>query len=84
MQVFDSWAGLLGPEDFSEWAFPYLNTISQAITEVPVILYPKGSWYALERLSFKTNAAAIGVDWTVTPEYARSATRNENNVARKF
>lgn len=84
VQVFDSWAGLLGPEDFAEWAFPWLKKISQAITDVPVILYPKGSWYALERLAYKTNASAIGIDWTVTPEFAREATRNEITLQGNF
>lgn len=76
VQVFDSWAGLLGPEDFNEWALPYLMDICDAIEEVPVILFAKGSWYALERLSFHSSAAALGLDWTIAPEYAREATRN--------
>ncbi len=76
VQVFDSWAGLLGPEDFNEWAMPWLMEISEEIDEVPLILFAKGSWYALERLSFRSNAAALGLDWTITPEYAREATRN--------
>jgi uroporphyrinogen decarboxylase len=84
VQVFDSWAGLLGPEDFSEWAFPYMKKISDAITEAPVILYPKGSWYALERLATKTTASAIGIDWTVSPEYAREVTRNEITLQGNF
>src|SRR6056297_2834126 len=76
VQLFDSWAGLLSPDDFNEWAMPYLMEICEAIDEVPVILFAKGSWYALERLSFKSNAQALGLDWTITPEYAREATRN--------
>lgn len=76
VQIFDSWAGLLGPEDFNEWAMPWLMEIADEIEEVPVILFAKGSWYALERLSFRSNAAALGIDWTITPEYAREATRN--------
>jgi uroporphyrinogen decarboxylase len=84
VQVFDSWAGLLGPEDFAEWAFPWLKRISEAITEAPVILYPKGSWYALERLMVRTNAAAIGIDWTVSPEYAREVTRNGITLQGNF
>lgn len=84
VQVFDSWAGLLGPEDFAEWAFPWLKRISEAITEAPVILYPKGSWYALERLMVRTNAAAIGIDWTVSPEYAREMTRNGITLQGNF
>jgi len=76
VQLFDSWAGLLGPDDFNEWAMPCLMEIIEAIDEVPVILFAKGSWYALERLSYHSNAAALGLDWTVSPEYAREATRN--------
>jgi len=75
VQVFDSWSGLLSPEDFNKWVMPHLMEISEAIEDVPVILFAKGSWYALERLSFKSNAAALGIDWTITPEYAREATR---------
>lgn len=84
IQVFDSWAGLLSPEDFSEWAFPYLKTISESVIGAPVILYPKGSWYALERLATRTNASAIGLDWTITPEYAREVTRNEITLQGNF
>lgn len=76
VQLFDSWSGLLSPEDFNEWAMPYLMEICDAIEDVPVILFAKGSWYALERLSFKSKAQALGLDWTITPEYAREATRN--------
>ncbi|MDZ7695217.1 MAG: uroporphyrinogen decarboxylase family protein [Balneolaceae bacterium] len=55
---------------------PQLMEITDEIREVPVILFAKGSWYALERLSYRSNAAALGLDWTITPEYAREATRN--------
>ena len=84
VQLFDSWAGLLSPEDFNEWAMPSLLEISSAIKDVPVILFAKGAWYALERLSFKSNAAALGIDWTITPEYAREKTRNEITLQGNF
>lgn len=84
VQVFDSWAGLLSPEDFNEWALPYLMEISQSIREVPVILFAKGAWYALERLGFKSQAAALGIDWTITPEFAREKTRNEITLQGNF
>ncbi|MDX1639049.1 MAG: uroporphyrinogen decarboxylase, partial [Balneolaceae bacterium] len=76
VQVFDSWSGLLGPEDFNRWALPSLMEIADAVEDVPVILFAKGSWYALERLSYRSSASALGLDWTITPEYAREATRN--------
>jgi len=84
VQLFDSWAGLLSPDDFNEWALPYLMEITQSIKDVPVILFAKGAWYALERLSFKSGAAALGIDWTIAPEFAREKTRNEITLQGNF
>src|SRR5665213_1913041 len=48
IQVFDSWSGCLSPGDFKMFAQPYLIQIADALKDiVPVILFPKGSWYAL-------------------------------------
>jgi uroporphyrinogen decarboxylase len=68
VQLFDSWAGLLSPDDFNEWALPYLMEITQSIKEVPVILFAKGAWYALERLALK----AVPLHWDSTGPYPRS------------
>lgn len=77
VQVFDSWAGLLSPDDFNKYALPHLMEICSAIKEVPVILFAKGAWYALSRLAFKSGASALSVDWTMSPDYSRSATRSD-------
>ncbi len=77
VQIFDSWSGLLGPEEFNRFSLPYLLQISDRLSQkVPVILFPKGSWYALETLS-KSSASAIGLDWCIRPETARALTRNQ-------
>ncbi len=76
VQVFDSWAGSLSPADFKTFAQPYLIQIADALKDdVPVILFPKGSWYALKDLS-ESSASGIGIDWCITPEYARQLTSN--------
>lgn len=77
VQIFDSWAGLLSPDDFNKYALPHLMEICSAIKEVPVILFAKGAWYALSRLAFKSGASALSVDWTMSPDYSRSATRSD-------
>ncbi|MEX2572816.1 MAG: uroporphyrinogen decarboxylase [Balneolaceae bacterium] len=84
VQLFDSWAGLLSPEDFNEWAMPGLMEICSSVKNVPVILFAKGAWYALERLSFKSSIAALGIDWTISPEYARQKTRNGITLQGNF
>ena len=77
VQLFDSWAGSLSPADFKIFAQPYLLKIADALKdEVPVILFPKGSWYALKELS-ESSAAGVGIDWCISPEYARQLTNNK-------
>lgn len=84
VQVFDSWAGSLSPEDFKTFAQPYLLIIADALKDDgPVILFPKGTWYALEDLS-KSTASAIGIDWTVSPKQARALTNNSITLQGNF
>lgn len=71
VQVFDSWSGMLSPNDFHAFAMPYLKQIADAVGDyAPVILFPKGSWYALESI-MTTKASGVGIDWTVPPAFAR-------------
>jgi uroporphyrinogen decarboxylase len=71
VQVFDSWSGLLSPDDFENWALPYLLQIQQVLKQhCPVILYPKGSWYAIESL-VAGGTEALGIDWCMRPGYCR-------------
>ncbi|MFN5785406.1 MAG: uroporphyrinogen decarboxylase, partial [Flavobacteriia bacterium] len=43
VQIFDSWAGILGTEQYAEFGLKYLEKISNAINEVPVTLFSKGA-----------------------------------------
>lgn len=71
VQVFDSWAGSLSPEDFKIFAQPYLLRIAESLKDdAPVILFPKGSWYALPDLG-ASHAAGVGIDWCIEPALAR-------------
>ncbi len=84
VQVFDSWSGMLSPADFKIFAQPYLIQIADAVSkDAPVILFPKGSWYALGDLS-RSSAAGLGVDWSVTPKLARQMTDNSITLQGNF
>lgn len=84
VQVFDSWSGMLSPADFKIFAQPYLLQISDAVSEhAPVILFPKGSWYAMSDLS-KSSASGLGLDWTVTPQQAREWTNSSITLQGNF
>jgi uroporphyrinogen decarboxylase len=84
VQVFDSWAGSLSPADFKLLAQPYLLQIADALkNDAPVILFPKGAWYALKDLS-ESSAAGLGLDWCVTPKMARELTGNRITLQGNF
>lgn len=84
LQVFDSWSGLLSPADFKIFAQPYLEQIVKAIdNKVPVILFPKGSWHALQDLS-RSGASGLGIDWCVDPKTARALTNNNITLQGNF
>ncbi|MGO3707942.1 MAG: uroporphyrinogen decarboxylase [Mesonia hippocampi] len=71
LQVFDSWGGMLSPVDYQEFSWKYIQQIIDALKdEVPVIAFGKGCWFALDEMS-KSGAAALGVDWTCSPQNAR-------------
>jgi uroporphyrinogen decarboxylase len=77
VQVFDSWGGMLSPVDYQAFSWRYINQIIEALKDkVPVIAFAKGCWYALEDMG-KSNAAALGIDWTVRPELARQLTNGK-------
>jgi uroporphyrinogen decarboxylase len=71
IQLFDSWGGLLSPSDYQEFSWPYIQQIINALSgTVPVIVFGKGCWFALQEMS-KSGAAALGIDWTCTARNAR-------------
>jgi uroporphyrinogen decarboxylase len=84
LQVFDSWSGCLSPVDFKLFAQQYLLQIADALKDdAPVILFPKGSWYALKELS-ESNASALGIDWCISPSMARELTANKITLQGNF
>jgi uroporphyrinogen decarboxylase len=84
VQVFDSWSGMLSPDDFTAFGFKYLQQISDALSPLcPVILFPKGSWYALKQIS-QSGASAVGIDWTVPAAYAREQTGHKITIQGNF
>lgn len=84
IQVFDSWSSLLSPTDFAEFAQPYLERITKELSPLaPVILFPKGSWYALQSLT-NSGASALGVDWCLDAKMARTLTNNAITLQGNF
>jgi uroporphyrinogen decarboxylase len=75
VQIFDTWAGVLPPEEFFRWCVtPTQKLIAELRRQVPdakVIGFPRGAGTALVRYVAQVPVDAIGLDWTVDRAYAR-------------
>ena len=74
VQIFDSWAGALGPEDYARLGAPYIQRLIQGLKRddgQPVIVFGVETSELLGQLS-QTGADVVGVDWRVPLDQARS------------
>jgi uroporphyrinogen decarboxylase len=64
LQIFDSWAGVLAPCDFEEFALPYVQKIISdlQVTGLPIIYFANNGATLLE-LSVQSGADVLGLDW---------------------
>jgi uroporphyrinogen decarboxylase len=80
VQLFDSWAGILSPGDFSEFALRHANSAIEMLKDsatykaspVPVIYFANGCAPYLERLQ-QSKADVLGVDWKIDLSTARAS-----------
>ncbi len=72
VQLFDSWVGALGPEDYREYVMPYSRRIFQALskTGVPAIHFAAGAGHLLA-LMHAAGGDVIGLDWRTPIDQAR-------------
>jgi uroporphyrinogen decarboxylase len=71
IQIFDSWGGLLGPDDFENISLKYITQIVAALKDiVPTIIFAKGAWHSLAAMA-STGAHGLGIDWCIRPAMAR-------------
>ncbi len=64
LQIFDSWAGILPPEQYETFSLNYIQRICEAITEVPLTVFAKGAFFARESMS-RLSCRTIGLDWNM-------------------
>jgi uroporphyrinogen decarboxylase len=75
VQIFDTWSGVLSPEEFERWCIaPTAQIIAQVRDQVPgakIIGFPRGAGTSLRRYVEYVPVNAIGLDWTVDRVSAR-------------
>ena len=74
LQLFDSWAGSLSPEQFESWVIAptarIVGTLRERYPHVPVIGFPKGAGSKLGAYARETGVSALSLDETVDPSWA--------------
>lgn len=75
VQIFDSWAGVLGEREFEAYAVKpvrrMIDKVRAARPGAKVIAFAKGAGYMLKDYRRGTDADAIGLDWSVPLSFAR-------------
>ncbi len=70
VQLFDSWAGALGPDDYRDYVLPFVQQVVAGVTAgAPVINFATGNPQLIPLMA-QSGATVIGVDWRVRLEDA--------------
>jgi uroporphyrinogen decarboxylase len=73
VQIFDTWGGILGPDEFREFSLQYIRQIIERVKsrKKPIILFCKGCGHSLSEIA-GSGAGVVGLDWTEDIGKARS------------
>ena len=64
LQLFDSWAGILGREQYETFGLSYIRKIAQAFEGFPFTVFSKGAIASLPDIS-EIPCTTIGLDWNM-------------------
>jgi uroporphyrinogen decarboxylase len=83
VQMFDSWAGQLCPQDYETFALPYqkqvINKVKETHPDTPFILLVSGCAGVMKQMAV-SGADMISVDWTIDMADARAILGPEMGV----
>ncbi|MGH8733203.1 MAG: uroporphyrinogen decarboxylase [Burkholderiales bacterium] len=75
VQIFDTWAGVLSPDQFARWCIaPTRRIVTMVRLQVPgakIIGFPRGAGSQLPRYVAETGVDAAGLDWMIDRGFAR-------------
>ncbi len=71
VQLFDTWAGILSPEDWERWSLPFVQRAFARVSGVPRLYFTRDSAVFLDRLT-QTGADALSLDWRLDLRAARA------------
>ncbi len=80
IQIFDSWAGILAPEQYRIFGLAYIRQICQALANtVPRTVFAKGAYFVLEDFS-NFPCESVGLDWNMNIKQARQSVGSDKTL----
>jgi uroporphyrinogen decarboxylase len=75
VQIFDTWAGVLSPEQFASWCIAptkrIVALVRQQVPHAKIIGFPRGAGSQLPRYVAESGVDAVGLDWMIDRTFAR-------------
>jgi uroporphyrinogen decarboxylase len=80
LQIFDTWAGVLTPEQFERWCIAptqrVVAMVREKVTNAKIIGFPRGAGTMLARFVTETGVDAVGLDWMINRTFARDCVQS--------
>jgi uroporphyrinogen decarboxylase len=80
VQIFDTWAGVLAPEEFARWCIEptrrIVSAVGQRVPDAKIIAFPRGAGTQLVRFVDQVAVDAVGLDWTIDRTFARDTVQS--------
>jgi uroporphyrinogen decarboxylase len=84
VQIFDTWAGILPPQEFQTWCVrPHAAIVEKVRAQIPgarIIGFPRGAGAGLVPYLDAVPVDAVGLDWMIEPAFARSTIQTRRPV----
>jgi uroporphyrinogen decarboxylase len=84
VQIFDTWAGVLPPDEFEIWCIEPCVKITAAVrNKIPgakIIGFPRGAATKLDRYVERVAVDAVGLDWMIELGFARDRIQSKRPV----
>jgi uroporphyrinogen decarboxylase len=84
VQIFDTWSGVLPPDEFETWCVaPCAKIVAAVRKEIPkakIIGFPRGAGTKLDRYVEGVPVDAVGLDWMIDLGFARDRIQSRRPV----
>lgn len=84
VQVFDTWAGVLPPDEFRKWCIEpcarIVAAVRGSIADAKIIGFPRGAGTKLTQYIASVPVDAVGLDWMVEFGFARDRIQRQRPV----